>query len=672
MAPKRKAKEPAGESGGTEVVHSTIVMSVHRALQKAASTFAEDSFLVVQDVQQRLFQEVQRHVDANARLGVLASVFMGYYLAWLSDQQVYECLECVNQNVCTTAVNLVNHTGDIRVGRSQPLMIECFGEFRRIFPADFAWPNHRRSGNLAAALGREMATNYEVYEDVGFAAHAIRHLQIEAAVPKWVARKAWERANRLVPVKYGPRTLAEHEAAHRDLQTTLVEHLAERLVATARLHPVLLHRYLLRRVEERQVAAVEDEERRRTGKLFPLFPLRQIKIHFATLDVRIIHLWLTANPDVKASVQGRIEDKDLLTAFFPRRKGGWNPVNEIKTDGVRIALTYERRVPKRTTGGDTVKDGRKRTKKEKATIASTTVPYVVPRNLDQDSLLPRIDILTAPKGMYNLNEVLQDASFAHDEHANSQIWQGFDPGLTTLYEGHRGTRRTRKQWRFETGAVQATQKANRRNQVIEPVLVRLSLASLKSADAGILFAWLRDAWVPNWSVLWQHFGARWWGHQRFRSQIKHQSVLDAVANQVLGKDHSRIAVFGDGVFPSSMRGIPPAPVTKVRNYLARKGRVVLVDEYRTSKICHKCYSEMEQHPSRHTTKHCKSVCRLSRNRDGNAAQNIATLFKAHMSGLPRPVAMRRNLNTMILGRHTTEHPVVSDQDRAHQRASTPQ
>jgi len=106
-------------------------------------------------------------------------------------------------------------------------------------------------------------------------------------------------------------------------------------------------------------------------------------------------------------------------------------------------------------------------------------------------------------------------------------------------------------------------------------------------------------------------------------------------------------VFGNGVFPSSMKGVPPAPVTKVRDHLARHGRVVLVNEFRTSITCSRCFARMKRHEQVHTTMHCANHsdshqrCPWSWNRDVNAARNIALIFKVHMAGEDRPRAFRR-------------------------------
>lgn len=251
---------------------------------------------------------------------------------------------------------------------------------------------------------------------------------------------------------------------------------------------------------------------------------------------------------------------------------------------------------------------------------------------------PRIDIRTAANGMYDLESLLHDAALTHD---NPHLWEAFDPGLTTLYQGNYGTKMSRKQWRFETGADRAVRKANMRCVPVQPVLQALAGAPLKSASCRTIGDRLQQAWIPNWDRLWQHFGSRWWGQQRFKQMIKEQRILDSIADDVLGPDHRRIAVFGNAVFAPSTPGQPPAPVTKIRNYLARKGRVVLVDEFRSSVTCHRCLNLTDQNVNMHVSKHCKSVCHWTWNRDVNGARNIGTLFKAHMAGLPRPAVMCR-------------------------------
>jgi hypothetical protein len=348
MPPKRSRDHTPREEGAveTEVKHTTVVMSVQQSIKNASSIFAEGSFRPVNAVKESLFNEVQRQVDANARVGVLASWFLNIFLAWLSDEYITLWLGPIDQNFCTAAANLCNNTGNARTGSGQLPLKWCFDYiFEPLFSADFQWPRHLRSGNLFNALGREMATNYENYMTgtKGFEAHAVRHLMVEAGVPRWQAKQAWERANRQRPAAPGPLTFADHQRNFHDPADTLVKEMADQLVARARLHPLLAHRFLLNRVEQRQAQAQacrtiaisllvlclikipllqaqaeEDDEATtgRTGKLFPLFPEKTIRTPFATLDVKVIKQWLSDE-----NIHTTIDKEDLLKAFFPRLKG---------------------------------------------------------------------------------------------------------------------------------------------------------------------------------------------------------------------------------------------------------------------------------------------------------------------------------------------------------------
>jgi len=322
MPPKRKKDTNGeGDAGEYETKHSTVVMSVHTALEKAARRFTEGSFTPWQAVHDRLFAEVLRQVDANARLGVLASWFMAFYLAWLTDNQLYADLPeegRITQNTCTTAVNLVNNTGHAAVGRSQPLMVECFAVFEALFPlgylpAGFLWPRHQRGGNLASALGREMATNYEVYMDLGLTAHAI----------------------------------------------------------LARLHPVLLHRFLLGAVERRQAAAMDANEMRTPSVLSSLVgvhpPLRRGKnalSRSSSAMPRRSTLALTAGLSVSHSLRifTSIVAKWTLTVRCGNN-GKVLPVRRARCSS--SSFTYERRVLKRVVGSDTMAERRKKRKYNK-------------------------------------------------------------------------------------------------------------------------------------------------------------------------------------------------------------------------------------------------------------------------------------------------------------------
>ena len=101
---------------------------------------------------------------------------------------------------------------------------------------------------------------------------------------------------------------------------TPLEALAEALTRRRAINPVLLHRDILRQVEQRQADAMDDgtDVTTRTGKLFPLFPQYKIRSHFTALDKTNVFL------------EGH-DSAVVLRAFFPERKG-WEPAHQIVTD----------------------------------------------------------------------------------------------------------------------------------------------------------------------------------------------------------------------------------------------------------------------------------------------------------------------------------------------------
>jgi len=148
-------------------------------------------------------------------------------------------------------------------------------------------------------------------------------------------------------------------------------------------------------------------------------------------------------------------------------------------------------------------------------------------------------------------------------------------------------------------------------------------------------------WLDRWDAMWAHHGTRRAARQRFQAKIREQRTLAHVANTVLGPDRSRIAVFGDACW-GCRHGVPPSPVKKLRQHLAKLGRVVLVDEYLSSQCCSSCGVRMTRSSKSIRVLHCKSGCtKTTWNRDKNAALNLAACFDAHMAGQQRPPPLRR-------------------------------
>jgi len=126
----------------------------------------------------------------------------------------------------------------------------------------------------------------------------------------------------------------------------------------------------------------------------------------------------------------------------------------------------------------------------------------------------------------------------------------------------------------------------------------------------------------------------WLQKQRMRKFVKRQSALETVvarfcgtANKVDQKENVVIAL-GDADLRGNMRGVPPVMSTTWVKHLLRCTEVVMVNEFRTSKLCCGCHEVMHQQKNCFRVKHClNSDCsRGFWNRDVNAAINILNLF----------------------------------------------
>ena len=81
---------------------------------------------------------------------------------------------------------------------------------------------------------------------------------------------------------------------------------------------------------------------------------------------------------------------------------------------------------------------------------------------------------------------------------------------------------------------------------------------------------------------------------QFWAKSKRQRALDFVARDLVGHDNSpkkhpaAISFVGDMATNGSPKGNGPVPAIACREHLAKKGLLVLVDEFRTSCMCSSC------------------------------------------------------------------------------------
>ena len=211
------------------------------------------------------------------------------------------------------------------------------------------------------------------------------------------------------------------------------------------------------------------------------------------------------------------------------------------------------------------------------------------------------------------------------------------------------------EWIFMSGQKQYTKKMSKRTK--EGCLGWSECPSLKTeVEADLVEAiGYRVALLPAMHDL--RFKDLWLQKQRMRKFVKRQSALETVvarfcgtANKVKQKENVVIAL-GDADMRGNMRGLPPVMSTTWVKHLMRCTMVVMVNEFRTSKLCCGCHEVMHQQKNCFRVKRClNSDCsRGFWNRDVNAAINILNLFlwavrrncNCSASSKSRPKAFRR-------------------------------
>ena len=211
------------------------------------------------------------------------------------------------------------------------------------------------------------------------------------------------------------------------------------------------------------------------------------------------------------------------------------------------------------------------------------------------------------------------------------------------------------EWIFMSGQKQYTKKMSKRTKEGCPGWSECpSLKTEVEADLVEAIRY-RVALLPAMHGL--RFKDLWLQKQRMRKFVKRQSALETVvarfcgtANKVKQKENVVIAL-GDADMRGNMRGLPPVMSTTWVKHLMRCTMVVMVNEFRTSKLCCGCHEVMHQQKNCFRVKRClNSDCsRGFWNRDVNAAINILNLFlwavrgncNCSASSKSRPKAFRR-------------------------------
>ena len=257
-----------------------------------------------------------------------------------------------------------------------------------------------------------------------------------------------------------------------------------------------------------------------------------------------------------------------------------------------------------------------------------------------------------------------------------------DPGKTNLIYGvedlgnnkYKKYVLTRKTYYNQSGMTKANKKAKTWEKQIEQEEKKFAEISLKTTNED-RWAKFIENYISVYDTLWEQKTKSKWGQQRFRTYRLKQKCLDKFFASMRGpKDSEKpVIAYGAAKFNPNSTSELSAPTTSLSKKCSTFYPTVMVDEFRTTKICYKC--DCQLHPvSRKASGYkyetikgvnidlklkknviidreirglrwCSSTkCRKFYNRDLNAALNILRCYK---SGTRRPEILSRNLNEAL-------------------------
>lgn len=222
----------------------------------------------------------------------------------------------------------------------------------------------------------------------------------------------------------------------------------------------------------------------------------------------------------------------------------------------------------------------------------------------------------------------------HDatKQAKHRKWNGDDGEKTQPEERYESGSLHGKEWTFMSGQKQYTRKMNKRVTDLCPGV--RDLLTTKTIDIDRLMDAYRRQ-VELWPQIEAAFFGKtlWFQKQRMRRFCKEQRAMEDVISRITGtkdkKEQKKVIVaYGDGDKQGNLRGTAPMMSTKLFRKVSRSACVVVVNEFKTSKLCSCCHQQMTQFRKQFRMKRCtNSDCiRTVWDRDINASINILNLF----------------------------------------------
>ena len=308
-------------------------------------------------------------------------------------------------------------------------------------------------------------------------------------------------------------------------------------------------------------------------RLFTLLPEHNLHAKYITLNNSSLGNLFHRIPSLKDEKDVGWDKVVNLNAVFGRsikswdkadNGRGWTFQHNVRTDGVSCSVLF----------------GRKKHAKQQQ------------EDMEEDAQLdPAMSDATMAR---RITETFRPVQLT----AATPVW-GVDPGRRDLLVATNGQRSngrfdtiriTNKEFQHQAGTAPRRQQMEKwMAQVDKHYASTMPSSKVSTVDTYQIHLRSALASIPRFLPLFMKRNVR---RLRWKGFMQRQRALDAACLKLTRKDPSTVLAFGAAGFSSTSRGHAPGPVRALRKRLARHAKMVLIDEFRTSKCCCQCHQEL--------------------------------------------------------------------------------
>jgi hypothetical protein len=241
-----------------------------------------------------------------------------------------------------------------------------------------------------------------------------------------------------------------------------------------------------------------------------------------------------------------------------------------------------------------------------------------------------------------------------DEKVQSERMIGIDPGRSNLMFGVEKTKDglktyklTRNTYYCASGMTKRNQQAAKWNKKIQSEVEVFSRVSPKTTSTEKWGLFISN-YISVYEALWKEKTGKRWARARFRIYGLKKKVLDRFFNRMQGpmQANKPLILFGAAKFNPNSKNELSAPTTSLSRACSRRFKVLMVDEFNTTKVCSNCDCGLSPVKTRNLKREIRGLRRCSssvcsqtsyKNRDLNAALNI---LRCDLKN-PRPKSLTR-------------------------------